>query len=67
MFLHDALIPKLLNSTCFLFFNKSLFLLPHVTHFDNSFVLPFLVFKTLEFIFSVFFYTLNNMIALLYT
>ena len=42
-------------------------LLPHIKHVDNSIVLLLLAFETLGFIFSVFFYTLNNMIALFYT
>ena len=35
-------------------------LLPYITHFDGIIVLPLLVFETLRFIPSVFFYTLNN-------
>ena len=42
-------------------------LLPYIKHVDNSIVLLLLVFETLGFIFSVFFYTLNNTIALFYT
>ena len=53
-FLNDVLRPKLLNnlfSSCF--FYKYRFLLPHTAHFDDSIDLPFLVFNTLEFTFSV--------------
>ena len=39
------------------------FLLLHIAHFDNKIVLPLLIFKTLGFILSVFFYTLNNKMA----
>ena len=35
-------------------------LLPYITHFDGIIVLPLLVFETLRFIPSVFFYILNN-------
>ena len=62
------LIPKLLYSplaSCSLI-NLDL-LVWNIAHFDNSIVLLLLVFKILGFMFSVFFYTLNNMIALLYT
>ena len=39
------------------------FLLPHIAHFDNIIVLPLLIFETFGFMFSVFFYTLDNKIA----
>ena len=42
------------------------FLLPHMAHFDNIIVLPLVVFETLGFMLSVFFYTLNNRIASFY-
>ena len=42
-------------------------LLLHIAHFDNNIVLLLLVFETLQFLFSVFFYILNNIIALLYS
>ena len=53
---NDVLIPKLLNillASCFLI-NLD-FLLPHIAHFDNIFILPLLAFETLGFMFSVFF------------
>ena len=37
------------------------FLLPSIAHFDNNIDLPFLLFNTFEFAFSVIFCTLNNM------
>ena len=65
--LKDVLIPRLLNNP---FASFSLvnfyFLAPHIAHFDNIIVLPLLVFETLGFMLSVFFYTLNNKIALFY-
>ena len=45
----------------------SVFTVPHTEHFNNSVVLLLPVFGTLGFMFSVLFYTLNKMIALLYT
>ena len=42
------------------------FLLPHIAHFDNSTVLPLLLFITFGFMFSLFFYTLKNKMALFY-
>ena len=66
--LNGVLRPKLLNNpfaSCLLI-NLD-FLLTHIAHFDNSVVLLLLVFKTIGFMLSVFFYTLNNMIALFYT
>ena len=65
--LTSVLKPRLLNVTfasCS-FINLD-FLLPHLAHFDNSVVLPLLVFKTLGFILSVFFYSLNNKVTLFY-
>ena len=60
--------PKLLNILLASFFLINLdFLVPHIAQLDNSIVLVLLVFKTRGFMFSVFFYTLNKMIALLYT
>ena len=61
--------PKLLNiplASDFLI-NLDFLVSPHVTHFDNNIVLSLLVFETLGLMFSVFFYTLNNMITLFYT
>ena len=40
-------------------------LLLHIAHFDNNIVLLLLVFETLQFLFSVFFYTLNIKSSLL--
>ena len=52
--LNGVLIPKLLNSPFVSWFLINLdFLLPHITHFDNTIVLPLLVFETLVFMFSV--------------
>ena len=50
-----------------LVFMLSVFTVPHTEHFNNSVVLLLPVFGTLGFMFSVLFYTLNKMIALLYT
>ena len=58
-------MPKLLNNPfacCSLIYFD--FLLSHIAHFDKIIVLPLLVFETFGFMLSVFFYTLNNMIAL---
>ena len=69
MLLKGVLIPRLLNNpfaSCFLI--NCDFLAPHIAHFDNIFILPLLVFETSGFMFFVFFYTLDNKIALfLYT
>ena len=43
--LNGVLRPELLNNP---------FLLPHIAHFDNTIVLPLLVFETFGFSFSVF-------------
>ena len=64
---NGALRPKLLTiplASCFLM-NLD-FLLPHIAHFDNSIILPLLVFETLKFIFCIFFHTFNNKITLFY-
>ena len=61
----DVLLPLLLNippASCLLI--NFDFLLPHIAHFDNIIVLQLLVFETFGFVFSVFFYTLNNKITL---
>ena len=70
--INGVLRSKLLNillASCFL--TNIDFLLPYTAHFDNSIVLLLLVFETLGFMFSVFFYTLNNIsyccIVLFYT
>ena len=42
------------------FFENFDFLLLHTANFDNNIVLPFSVFNTFGFTFSVFFYTSNN-------
>ena len=44
-----------------------IFLVPHIVHFDDSIVLPLLIFKTFGFIPSAFFYALNNKITLFFT
>ena len=52
-------MPKLLNNhfaSCFLI--NFDFLLLHMTHFDNIFVLPLPVFETLGLTLSVFFFAL---------
>ena len=38
-----------------------------MVHFGDNIVLPLLVFETLGFMLSVFFYNLDNVITLLYT
>ena len=59
---NGVLIPKLLNRPFAFWFLINLdFLLPHIAHFDNIIALPLLVFEIFEFMFLVFFYTLNNM------
>ena len=65
---NGVLKPKPLNNPlAFSFLINPDFLLLHIAHFDNSIALPLLVFKTLEFMFFVFFFhALNNMIALFY-
>ena len=68
MLFNSVLRPKLLINpfaSCFLI-NLD-FLVPRIAHFDDSTALPFFVFKTLGFMFYVFFYTLNNKITLFYT
>ena len=56
-----ALIPKLLNNpfACCSLINFY-FLLPHIAHFDKIIALPLVVFKTLGFMLSVFFFTLQT-------
>ena len=44
----------------FCYFLNLDFLLPHIAYFDYSNVLLFLVFKTFEFTFSVFFFSLQR-------
>ena len=58
-------MPKLLSNpfACCSLINFD-FLRLHIAHFDKIIVLPLVVFKTFGFMLSVFFYTLNNMIAL---
>ena len=58
---NDVSRPKLLNIhfDSYYFINLE-FLLPYIAHFDNNTVLQLLVFKTVGFMFSVFFCTLNN-------
>ena len=68
MLFNGVLRPKLFNilfASCFLII-LIFFLLPHIAQFDNVIALSLLVFETLGFIFSVFFYTLNAKIALFY-
>ena len=62
---NGVLIPKVLNNpfACCSLINFD-FLLSHIAHVDKIIVLPLVVFEILEFILSVFFYTLNNMITL---
>ena len=63
--LKGVLIPKLLDNP---FASCSLinfdFLLPHTSHFNNMIVLPLLVAEIFGLMLSVFFYTLDNKIAL---
>ena len=52
--LNGVLIPKLPNSPFASLFLINLdFLLSHIAHFDNTIVLPLLVFETFGFMFSV--------------
>ena len=56
-------MPKLLSSSFASWYLINLeFLLPHIAHFENIIALPLLVLETSGSTFSVFFYTLNNMI-----
>ena len=56
-------MPNLLDSPFASWFLINLdFLLPHIVQFDIIIALPLLVFEIFEPMFSVFFYTLNNMI-----
>ena len=67
IFLNGVLRTKMLNTllpACFLI-NLD-FLQLHIAHFDNSIVLPLLVFKTFGFMFSLFFHTLNKKMTLFY-
>ena len=64
-------VPKLLNNpfASYSLINRDI-LMSHMAHFDKSIVLPLTVFEILGCMFSVcfcFFYTLNKMIAFLYT
>ena len=56
---NGVLIPKLLNNpfACCSLINFD-FLLPHIAHVDKITVLPLVVFETLGFMLSVFFFTL---------
>ena len=63
---NGVLRPKLLKiplTSCFLINLDSV---PHIAHFDHIIVLPLLVFETLGFILSVFFYALNKKMTLFY-
>ena len=61
--LNGVLIPNLLNSPFSSWFLINLdFLQPDIAHFDNTITLPLLVLQISGSMFSVFFYTLNNMI-----
>ena len=55
--LHGVLRPKLINiplASCFLI-NLD-FLVPYIAHFDNTIVLPLIVFETLKiYVFCIFF------------
>ena len=65
--LNGVLRSELLNiplASCFLM-NLD-FLLPHIAYFDNNIILQLLVCETLGFMFSVFFYTLNNKMVFFY-
>ena len=67
----DVLKPRLLDNACpSCRFLKSLInfnLFPrHRAHFDNIIVLPLLEFEITGVVFSVFFYTFDNKIALFY-
>ena len=66
--LNGVLIPRLLNHTfAFCFLINFDFLVPDITHFDNSIVLSLLVFEILGLMFSVFCSHFKQMIALFYT
>ena len=61
--LNGVLIPNLLNSPFASWFLINLdFLLPHIAHLYNTITLPLLLAEIFGSMFSVFFYTLNNMI-----
>ena len=58
---NGVLRPRLDNNpSASCFFINFEFLLPHTAHFDDNIVLPFFVFNTFQFTFSVFFCTLKN-------
>ena len=60
-------MPRLINNpfpSCFLI--NFDFLEPHIAHFDNTIVLPLLASEIFGLMLSVFFYTLDNKIALFY-
>ena len=66
--LKGVLIPRLLNNpfaSCFLI--NFDFLLPHIARFDNIIVLPLITADICGLMFSVFFCTLDNKIAVFYT
>ena len=67
IFLDGILRPKLLNnpfaSCSFINFN---FLPPHIAHFDDNIVVPFLVFNTYEYIFSVSFLHFKQYVNMFY-
>ena len=59
--LHGVLRPKFLNGPFASWFLINLnILVSHIVHFDNTIVLPLLVFETLGFMFSVFFLHLKQ-------
>ena len=67
--LNVILFAKLLNNSfasCFLI-NLDFFTTTYIAQFDNIIVLPLLVPEIFGFMFSVFFYTLNNKITLFHT
>ena len=65
--LNGVLISNLLNNPFASWFLINLdFLPPHIAQFDKIIALPLLVLKVFGSMFSVFSYTLNNMIPFLY-
>ena len=62
-----VLRPKLLNNPfAFCSYMNVDLLLPNTAHFDNNIDRPFLVFKTFEFTFSVFFMHPKQYISIFY-
>ena len=64
---NGVLRPKLVNNSFpFCSFVNHDFLLLYIAQFDNNIVLPFLVFITVEFTFSVFFLHFKQYVKIFY-